>query len=138
MANAKPIASLSSKGWITSITEKLDLMMAHFHASDANQDFLHAGSIANLAMLIKESGNDIPRFKHGLRTVLEQYLGHIFEMVVVDVNDDLEQQQSNRVHVSYAVMVTEAGQRYDLSYQLSLIDGKFEKITKLNNTGRIN
>lgn len=133
-----PVATLSAKGYVRSITEKLDTLMAHFYASDANQDHLFVGTIANLANLVKESGHDIPRFKNSLRTTLHDYLGRFFELVVVDVDDDTDNNFSNRVTVTVSAMVTQAGERYDLSHQLALVDGKFEKITKLNNTGRIN
>jgi hypothetical protein len=131
----KPVPSLSSKGYLRSITEKLDSLLAHFHASDINQDHIHHGTISNLAAIVKEAGHDIPKFKSELRRVLEQYLGRNFDMAVVEVDDDTDVNDSNRVNVTYSAMVSQAGQRYDLAHQLSLVNGKFEKITKLNNTG---
>lgn len=133
----RPLATLSPKGYITDITGKLDSLMAHFYASDANQDQLYAGTISNLANIVKEAGHDIPAFKTTLRQTLEKYLGRYFELVIVDVEDDTGINPSNRVNVTVSCRVTQAGERYDLADQLALVDGKFEKITRLNNTGSV-
>lgn len=138
MADIKPVPTLSAKGMVYSIVEKVDILMAHFYASDANQDYLHAGSIANLSILLQESGNNLPQLKERVRATLEQYLGRYFETALVDVRDDADTNFSNRVEMSISALVTQDGERYDVSHLLSLIDGKFEKITKLNNTGNTN
>jgi hypothetical protein len=115
--------------------EKTDRAMAHFFASDANQDYIHQGSIANLSILLQECGNDILQFRDRLRATLEQYLENLYENAVVQVSDDTDINQSSRVNVNFSAQVTQGGERYDVAYLLTLIDGKFEKITKLNNTG---
>lgn len=137
MTTIKPVPSLSPKGYLTSITEKLDALMAHFYASDANQDHIHSGTISNLSIIVKEAGHNIPKFKADLQRTLEDYLGRMFDRVSVQVDDDIDTNDSNRVTVSYGIEVSQAGVRYDVAHQLSLVDGKFEKITRLNNTGRI-
>jgi hypothetical protein len=138
MSTVKPYASLSSKGYIYSIVEKTDRLLAVFFASDANQDHQFKGTIANLSILLKECGNDMLQLRERLRASLEQYLGRMYEHVVVEVDDDSLTNPSSRVHVTVKIMVTEAGQRYDVGQLLTLIDGKFEKITTLNNTGKAN
>jgi hypothetical protein len=138
MNNVKPVPTLSAKGLIYSIVEKTDTLIAHFFASDANQSYLYNGSIANLSILIQQAGNDIPRLKESIRTTLERYLGRYYDVVVVNVEDDTETNPSNRVKIMLSALVTQGGERYDVSHLLSLIDGKFEKITKLNNTGSAN
>jgi hypothetical protein len=138
MSSIKPYASLSSKGYIYNIVEKTDRLMAVFFASDANQDHQFKGTIANLSILLKECGNDMLRLRERLQATLENYLGRMYENVVVQVDDDTTTNYSNRVNMTIKIMVTEAGQRYDVGQILTLIDGKFEKITTLNNTGKAN
>jgi hypothetical protein len=135
MPSIKPYPSLSAKGYIYSIVEKTDRVIAVFFASDANQDYIHKGAIANLSILLQEAGNDILQFRERLRSTLERYLESQYDSVTVQVWDDTETNLSSRVNVSFSVQVTQAGERYDVAHLLTLIDGKFEKITKLNNTG---
>jgi hypothetical protein len=136
MSTIKPYASLSSKGYIFSLTEKTDRLLAVFFASDANQDHHYRGTIANLSIILKECGNDMLRLRDRLRATLEEYLGRNFDQAIVQVEDDTSTNPSNRVNVTLKIMVTEAGLRYDVGQILTLIDGKFEKITNLNNTGQ--
>lgn len=138
MTSVIPVPTLSAKGLVYGIVEKTDILMAHFFASDANQDFLYKDKIANLAILLQQAGNDIPKLKENLRISLQQYLGRYFEVVVVNVDDDIATNPSNRIELKISALVTQSGERYDLSTLLSLVNGKFEKITKLNNTGSVN
>lgn len=134
----RPVATLSSKGYVRSITDKVDRLMAYFFASDANQDHNFKGEIANLSILLQECGNEVLQFRERLRASLEQYMGRNFDTAVVAVWDDSDTNYSDRINVKFSVMVTEAGERYDVANQLTLVNGKFEKITQLNNTGSAN
>lgn len=135
MATIKPYPSLSSKGYIYSIADKTDRIIAAFFASDTNQDYIFSGGVSNLTILLQQAGHDMLRFCSSLRSALEQYLGNLYDSATVTVWDDTATNQSNRVNVTFSIEVTEGGQRYDVANLLTLIDGKFEKITKLNNTG---
>jgi hypothetical protein len=138
MVDIKPLPSLSAQGMITEIVKKTDRAIAHFFASDANQDQLFVGNIANFSMLLQQAGNDIPRLKDQLRSTLETYLGRYYDLVIVSVDDDTDVNPSNRITLKFSAIVTQGGERYDVAHLLSLINGKFEKITKLNNTGSAN
>jgi hypothetical protein len=135
MNPVKPIGTLSAKGYVHSIVEKTDRVIAHFFASDAHQDYIYEGQIANCAILLQECGNNILQFRERLRSVLERYLENLYDSATVQVWDDSDTNLSDRVNVSFAVQVTQGGERYDVANLLTLINGKFEKITKLNNTG---
>lgn len=138
MSTIKPLASLSAKGYIYSIVEKTDRLMAIFFASDTHQDYIYEGSISNLSIILQESGNDILQVRERLRSTLERFMGNHYDTVVVMVLDDTETNFSSRINITISITVTEEGERYDVANLLTLIDGKFEKITKLNNTGNIN
>lgn len=133
-----PVPTLSAKGLVYDIVEKTDRLWAHFFASDANQDHLYKGSIANLAILLQECGNDIPQLKERIRSTLERYLGHYYELVIINIDDDIATNPSNRIALKLSATVTQAGERYDVASLLSMVNGKFEKITHLNNTGSVN
>jgi len=132
-----PVATLSAKGYVRSINEKLDSLLAYFFASDANQDYLHNGYIVNLSALLQQCGQDIIKLKERIRSDLTQYLGRSFDEVIVSVDSDNDQ-GSGKVNITISALVTQEGIQYDVANRLSLVNGKFEKITKLNNTGSAN
>ena len=133
-----PVPTLSAKGYVISINEKLDTLMAHFFASDANQDFLHNGFIANLSILLQECGQDIIQLKERIRSDLTQYFGRFFDEAIVTVDDDSATTATGKVNLVITALVTQDGIQHDVANCLSLVNGKFEKITKLNNTGSAN
>jgi hypothetical protein len=132
-----PVPTLSAKGWVDSLPEKADVLISHFFASDAFQSSLYAGEIANLQVLIQQYMHDIDGLKQGLRNSLEKYLGRYYSEVTVDIADDTAVNPSNRISLMLNCMVVEKGRSYSFANLLSLVDSKFEKITKLNNTGKI-
>lgn len=136
MANA-PVISLSTKGVLISPTEKVDALLAYFKASDANQSYLFKGRIANLSILCQRSGNDIPTLKKSISDVLQDYMTPHFEQVQINIRDDIDTNETSRVNLYLSMLVTENGKTYDVNGLLSLINGKFEKITVFNNTGQI-
>jgi hypothetical protein len=137
MEPIKPIATLSPKGYVKSIVEKTDRIVAHFFASDSSQDYIYAGTIANCSILLQECGNDILQFRERLGATLQTYMARLYDSVTVDVWDDTETNFTSRINVKFSIEVTQGGERYDVANLLTLIDGKFEKITKLNNTGNV-
>lgn len=138
MADPIAISTLTVKGRVVSIAEKTDQLIAYFFASDANQSLLFNGSITNLQDILQNFMHDIPGLKQGLRQALEKYLGAYYELALVDVGDDTATNKSNRISLFLKITVTQEGKQYSVANLLLLVNGKFEKIQKLNNTGSIN
>ncbi len=137
MATLAPVVTLGVKGVLRDPAEMVDALLADFYASDANQSFLFKGQIANLSYLLQQAGHDMIKLQMNIRSVLERHFEPHFETVLVEVTDDSDTNQTSRLNLKLAITVTKEGVRYDASNLLSMINGKFEKITKLNNTGSI-
>lgn len=131
------ISTLSPKGRINSVPEKTDQLIAYFFASDVHQSYIFDGSITNLQDIIQLSMHDIPTLKQRLRTALEFYLGPYYDQVLVNVGDDIATNPSNRITIYLQITVTQDGKDYEVANELITVNGKFEKIQKLNNTGNI-
>lgn len=131
------VPSLSAKGWIKTIPEKCDILLAHFYASDINQSFLYAGHIANVQGIIQRNMHDIDGLCQDMRESLEQYFSRYFDQARVSVSDDRATNLSNKVTVRIQIQITDDGRFFDGAYQVALVDSKFEKIVNLNNTGSI-
>lgn len=135
MATLAPVVTLGIKGVLRDPAEKVDALLADFWASDANQSFLFDGQIANLSYLLQQAGPDIISLQFNIRSALERHFEPHFETALVEVTDDTDENQSARITLRLAITVTQNGVRYDVSNLLSMVNGKFEKITKFNNTG---
>jgi len=136
MANAA-VPTLSVKGWVNSLAEKVDILIAQFFASDSSQSQLYpAGEIANLQVLIYNNTNNIPGLQQDLRAKLEAYLSRYFDGASVDVGNDFKTKGSGNVTMHIYAEVTQDKTTYVVANLLSIVDGKFEKITKINNTGQ--
>lgn len=129
------VPSLSVKGWVKTIPEKCDTLLAHFYASDVNQSLLYPKQVANVQGIIQRNMHDIPGLCQDMRSRLEQYFSRYFDQVIVEVVDDLETNLTDKVTIWVKIQITDDGRYYDGGYQISLVDSKFEKIVNLNNTG---
>lgn len=131
------VPTLSIKGWVDSLAEKVDILIAQFFASDSSQSQLYpAGEIANLQVLIYNNTNNIPGLQQDLRAKLEAYLSRYFDGASVDVGNDFKTKGSGNVTMHIYAEVTQDKTTYVVANLLSIVDGKFEKITKINNTGQ--
>ena len=132
-----PVPTLSARGWVTAIPEKCDMLLAHFYASDVNQSYLYAGSIANVQGILRQHMHDIDSLRQDMRFKLENYFNRYFNHTIVEITDDRDTNTSNKITLRIHLMITDDGRFYDGSYQVSFVDSKFEKILNLNNTGSI-
>lgn len=137
MANTA-LPTLSPKGWVNDIAEKVDLAIAHFFASDSLQSQLYSpDEIANLPAITAQATNNMLKFQQDLRFTLERYLGRYYDNAVVQVQDDSATNPGGAVTMRLFAEVTVAGTSYSVANLLTTVDGKFEKIQKINNTGQI-
>ena len=131
------LPTLSVKGWVDGLAEKTDMLIAHYFASDSSQSQLYpTGEIANLQVLLYNNTNNIPRLQQDLRDSLERYLQRYFDGASVDVSNDFKTKGSGAVTMYIYAEVSQGNVNYVVANLLSVVDGKFEKITKINNTGQ--
>ncbi len=137
MANTA-LPTLSSKGWVNDIAEKVDMAIAHFFASDSLQSQLYKNDeIANLPAITARATNDMLRFQQDLRFALERYLSRYYDQATVQVQDDSQTNKGGSVTMTVYAEVTVGAATYVVSNLLTTVDGKFEKIQKINNTGQL-
>lgn len=129
------IPSLSAKGWVDALGEKADLLLAHYFASDAYQSELYPNAVANAQVLFARYNNNLPGLKTAMRQSLEDYLGNYYQSATVDIADDRETNNSSRINLILYIEIVEERSKYIFSNLVSSVNGKFEKIARLNNTG---
>lgn len=130
-----PVPSLSSRGWLTTPSERADALLSHFFESDAIQSYVFSGSIANIQDLIKNYGTDVNELASQLQVSLERYLARYFDRPVVSVKTDGDVQNTNRVKMSIRGTVVQDGLPYSIGALVGRDGSSFRRIIGQINTG---
>lgn len=133
MAIAVP--TLSTFGWVTNPPEKIDFLMAHLFTSMKSQTSLYGSSVSSLQWLLEEKASSMDDTAAEMRSTIITYLRRYYETANVDVSfeDEDPQNSASRVRFSIAITVVEDGVEYQVSKQVSIIDGRFKDFINLNN-----
>lgn len=128
----RPLVSLSSMGWITSLEHQVDQLFADFVTSEYSQSVLYYGNILSLPHLVQKSGNDKQKFRRDLKSALEQLFSFYTETTIDVTVEDLST-GSIRYNANVYCDVRYDGQEYNLARQLVIADAKVKKIVNLSN-----
>lgn len=128
------LPTLSTKGWVTGMYEKIDLIFSYWLLSQYSQTTYHKGHVKSLQYIIKENGSNPPRLsdavKKDLEDLLKPYIDH------VDIRVTYKQRDEGPFwDYTISLNLIHAGYRWEQWKALTLKDGKFEAINELNNTG---
>ena len=128
----KPLVSLSSQGWITSLEHQADRMFAYFVTSEYSQSVLYYGSVRSLPWLVQKYGNDRTDFRREVKNALDNlfsfYDNVLTEVTLVEGDDD-----SNQFSVNVSCVLTYQSQEYSLARQLQIADNRVKKIIDISN-----
>ena len=129
------LPTLSSFGWVTNPPEKIDFLMAHLFTSMKSQTSLYGNNVSSMQHLLEDKMASMDDTAAAMRSTIITYLRRYYETANVDVKykDEDPQTSSSRVQFSIAITVVEAGVEYQVSKQVSIIDGRFKDFINLNN-----
>ena len=130
--NIKP--SLSTDGWITASSLKLDDLLADFYYSEFSQSTVFAGHVASLPYIIQNNRNDPTATAEVTRRTLQTYLDRYFATVSVNCSASFDDPTPNRAAIKLFVEVMDSsGVTQTASTLLRFLDSKFEEAISLNN-----
>ena len=126
--------SLSSHGWTDSPVITGDMLMAHFFVAEYSQSYIYRGYVASWPYIVQNNTENLETYASELKKALEVYFSRYFNSVVVDAAVITDPTDNNQQAISlYLEYVDYAGQKQILSKLASFIDGKFAKLTSMNN-----
>lgn len=130
MLDKKPVPSLSSRGWVSDVIGKMDMLLANFLTSDYSQTELYLGNISSMQYLVKVYGSDPRTFSQELQRKLEDYIGRYFDAVQVKVETWYLNTEMNDGPYGVKIVITGVvnGQRINLMQEFEIRDSKFKKI----------
>ena len=128
--------SLSPDGWITNSEAQADLMFSHFFASDYSQTYIYASHVSSFAYVLQKAQGDMSYTCTLLRQTLQEFFGHFFTSVVVEVKEDANPTGTSAASLSIYVQFTDSeGDTISLGKVIQNMGTKLQSIINLNNYG---
>jgi hypothetical protein len=133
------VPSISDKGWIKAVPEKLDSLLSYFFESDKIQTYLYYGHVTNLQNILQQYGSNIPQLCIQLRAMLESYFAAYFDAAVVEVeaNNDPTVNPTNAITLTVKATLSENGQEYSLGSQVQVNNSSFKRVMGIINYGQL-
>jgi len=132
-----PVPSLSPAGWLKTPAEQADTLIAHAFAANKSQTALYGNNVTSIQWIIERYNHDIPTMAQQINDALKTYFERYFpEGVDIDVyGDPGSDVANNKIVMRIIINFVSGGKNYNLPSIIDVVNGKFAKLSRLNNTG---
>jgi hypothetical protein len=128
------IPTLSPKGFVSTIADKVDAAMLNFYVSLYSQSNIYRGSNKPLAFLVQQHGESMLGMEEALTTELSTYLSRLFEYAVVNT---VGSEEGNSINLRLDIMVRDNGKEYSIGHEILTRNSKIVDIVDIINTGSL-
>lgn len=129
------LPTLSSSGWVESLSEKANRLFAYYFTSMKSQTALYGQSITSLQWTLQDCGHDMLKVKNSMQQSLQAYLNSYYDYVSVDVQiEEMEPDTGNMLARVYAT-VQSNGVNYSFGKLIQEQEGILKPILDFNNDG---
>ena len=130
-----PVPTLSTQGWVTDLSSKIDFLLAHFVSTDQEQLNIYKAHVSNLQSIIEQHQGDPLSTADKIARTIQSYLGRYYENVVAEARFSLvnEAESLTTVKITLSLNFTEDGVQYTANRLLTYYNGKFKEISEANN-----
>lgn len=136
MAKKIWMPTLSSKGWLTDLSEIIDMALSHMFVSDYSQSNVHHRQITSFGWLVAQYGNSPATMANETEAALTSYLSRYCDRCNVVVTYDFKngaEENNSKYNLTMRLEVYKDGERYALDRGIEIIDSKFKFITGVLN-----
>lgn len=130
----KSIPSLSTNGWITDVSAKLDYELSCIASTDGLQSNTFS-NISSLPSVIQRNKESIQATTREMCEMIRLKLGAVFENVDVEGDYKVIDPTESKVlsKITLVINFTEEGKNYSAARILTFYNGKFKEIAEANN-----
>lgn len=130
-----PVPTLSTQGWVTDLSSKIDFLLGHFVSTDKEQSNIYKEYVSNLQFIIEKYSGDPLSTADAIARAVQLYLGRYYENVLAEAQFSLvdEKESQTTVKITLSLNFTEEGVSYTANRLLTYFNGKFKEITEVNN-----
>lgn len=132
----KSVPSLSMRGLVDNVGDRVDLLLSYFLIANYSQTELYYSKITSLSYLVKRFGNQPSELTAQIKRVLSQQLLRYFEGALVECSYTYLSAglSSGPYQIRIVITALDAnGVRVNIASDLDIIDGKFKEIARRNN-----
>lgn len=127
---------LGALGWTNSTLLTLDHLMSDFFIAEFSQTSIFPGEIASFPYLLQKYRTDPVGLTRATQETLLNYFRRYFNNVVVECSLQNPDTVDNDLSMSIYAEVTDAtNHTYTVARMGEVIDGKFNRLVNINNTG---
>lgn len=131
---SRPIPTLSTNGWITETSAKLDYELGCLACTDALQSntFFDVNSFPSI---IQEHRGNVAATSDAIRDAVTSKLGRVFDEINVNASYQLVDPSESKTlaKITLSINFKENGKVYAASRILTFYNGKFKEIMEANN-----
>lgn len=130
----KAIPSLSTNGWITEVSAKVDYILSCLASTDALQSSTML-RVSSIPAILQKNKLSIADTTSEIKNAFIQAMGAYFDAVNVEATYELVDPTESRTLAKITILAnfTEDGKNYSVSRVLSFFNGKFKEIAEANN-----
>ena len=130
-----PVPTLSTQGWVTDLSGKIDILLAHYVSTDQEQSNVYKDHLSNLQYIVEHHQGDPLATADAIARSVQTYLGRYYDNVVAEARFSLvdEKESQTTVKITLSLNFTEDGVNYTANRLLTYFNGKFKEITEVNN-----
>jgi hypothetical protein len=130
-----PVPTLSTQGWVTDLSGKIDILLSHYVSTDQAQSNIYREYVSSLQALVEQYSGDPLATADAIARSVQTYLGRYYENVIAEARFSLvdEKESQTTVKITLSLNFTEEGVNYTANRLLTYYNGKFKEITEANN-----
>ena len=129
----KVLPTLTVDGFVHSVPQTCDYLLAYFFLSQYSQSNLYYGKISSLAYIIQENGHDEQTMLLRIQSTLTTLFNRYFDSVEVSANITRAEDNEAQYEIVTELIVRRGDISYNVGRQVSLINSVVQNIAELNN-----
>ena len=129
----KVLPTLTVDGFVHSVPQTCDYLLAYFFLSQYSQSNLYYGKISSLAYIIQENGHDEQTMLLRIQSTLTTLFNLYFDSVEVSANITRDEDNEAQYEIVTELIVRRGDISYNVGRQVSLINSVVQNIAELNN-----
>ena len=129
----KVLPTLTVDGFVHSVPQTCDYLLAYFFLSQYSQSNLYYGKISSLAYIIQENGHDEQTMLLRIQSTLTTLFNRYFDSVEVSANITRDEDNEAQYEIVTELIVRRGDISYNVGRQVSLINSVVQNKAELNN-----
>lgn len=129
-----PVPTLSLKGWVKGMYNKIDLIFTYYLTSQYSQTTYHHGHVKSLQYSVQQYYTQPSALAQRIKDDIEYLMKEVVDYCDVNVTYS---QRGDTHYVDYRIIVdiVHQGYKWDVKRAIEVKDGLFKEIIEINRTG---